>query len=136
MEIDIKYLKRMILSNPWMDDKSGKIRFKYYGDFDGMNYMYDDCKDDLIYVGNSNKDGAPVFEYNYSGIALDILTNFNELNILLRKFKILKYKGEELNKKEKSYLTFLMFFMSNVEANQIKGASTFEIIKFENHEKD
>ena len=136
MEIDIKYLKRMILPNNWVDDKSGIIRFKYYGDFDGMNYMYDDCKDDLIYVGNSNKDGAPIFEYNYSGIASDILTNFNELNILLRKFKILKYKGDELNKKEKSYLTFLMFFMSNVEANQIKGASTFEINKFENYEKD
>lgn len=115
--MDIKYIKKMILSNPWMDN-SGTIRFKYYGDFDGMNHLYDDCKDELMYIGNSNIDGAPIFEYNYSGISYDVLVDFKELNILLRKAKILKYKGETLNKKEKSYLTFLKFFMSSFEENK------------------
>ena len=110
IEVSKKYLEKMILSNQWFDDKEGTIRFKYYGDFNGMDYMYEDCKDDLKYIGNSSKDGAPVFEYSYKNLSFDTLMDLENLNILLRKYKILKYKGEELRKNEKSVLTFLKFF--------------------------
>jgi hypothetical protein len=36
-------------------DGTGTIRFKYYGDFDTMNDIHGDCKEDLFYVGNSNE---------------------------------------------------------------------------------
>ena len=48
--------------------ESGFVRFKYYGEFDVMERIYADCKDDLSYVGNSNIDASPVFVYYYNDI--------------------------------------------------------------------
>lgn len=121
-------LNRM-LKGHWVGDKGGYIRFKYYGDFNDMKYLINHCKDDLIYIGNSNKDGSPVFVYYFDDIDTDTIKDFKSLNILLRKIKLKHYSKQELTIKEESLLSFFKFFMDAYDNYYIKGLSDYEINK-------
>lgn len=103
------------------------IRFKYYGEFDVMKWIFDDCKDDIRYIGNSNIDGAPIFNYKIKNIDIKLLRNFKDLTVFLRNFKIRDLTKNDLTKDEKSLLTFLKFFMNSDENRLIKGVGSFEI---------
>lgn len=107
--------------------KIGIIKFKYYGDFDVMKRIHGDCKDDLNYIGNSKKDGAPVFVYYYDNIDDKVIRNFDALNIVLRKIKIKHYAKKELTKRELSLFSFLKFFMIAHDNFEIKGLNNYEI---------
>lgn len=122
-------LNKMITSS--FTSNKGIIRFKFYGEFHVMESIYQDCKDNLFYIGNSNKDGSPIFEYNYYGISEETLKDFNKLNILLRKYKIHQYMKKDMDKNEKSLIVFMKFFMSAYEENEIKNAVYNEITKNE-----
>jgi hypothetical protein len=120
-------LDRMLFDN-WNDGISvGIIRFKYYGEFDTMKRIYDDCKDDLKYIGNSNLDGSPIFVYEYKEIERDTVKDFKELNLLLRKIKLKHYAKQELTKEERSLRSFFKFFMIAHDNYEIKGVSNSEI---------
>jgi len=69
----ITRLNRM-LNGHW--DKRGTIRFKYYGEFNVLKTIHEDCEDDLTYVGNSNVDGSPVFIFYYDNINPDVIRDF------------------------------------------------------------
>ena len=99
-----------MLSPEWCFN--GNIRFKFYGDFDEITKIRDDCKDELYYIGNSNKDGAPIFEYVYNNNILtnDVILDFDSLNLILRRYKINLYTKREIDKTEKSLLTFYEIF--------------------------
>jgi len=116
-----------MVNSSYMNMNSGRIRFKYYGEFDAMKALYEDCKDNLFYLGNSSKDAAPIFEYNYKGIDDETIKDFKKLNILLRKYKILKYMNKEMNKNEKSMVVFMKFFMYAYENNEIKNSQSWEV---------
>lgn len=120
MNIKHSALERMINNNSFSN--SGKIRFKYYGDFEEMKYIYDDCKYDIRYIGNSNKDAAPIFEYNYRKISKENLLDFKKLSISLRQIKIKHYANMEMDENEKSMFTFFKFFMNACENLQVKAA--------------
>ena len=106
---------------------SGFVRFKYYGEFSVMERIHNDCKNDLSYVGNSNKDGSPVFVYYYNDIKTDTIKNFKELNLLLRKIKIKHYSKKTLTEKEQSLFSFFKFFMIAYDNYEIKGLNGYEI---------
>lgn len=114
-----------MLNGHW--DKTGTIRFKYYGEFDTMKHLHSDCKDDLIYVGNSNIDGSPIFVFYYDNIEPDVIRDFRELNIILRKIKIKYYAKKELTKKERSILSFFKFFMNAFDNYYVKGVTNYEV---------
>ena len=107
--------------------EDGYVRFKYYGDFDVMKRIHNDCKDDLSYVGNSKIDGSPVFVYYYNDIETDTIRDFKSLNTKLRAIKLKHYSKQKLTKKEKSLLSFFKFFMIAHDDFEIKGLSSFEI---------
>jgi len=110
---------------------AGFVRFKYYGDFDTMKKIHNDCKDDLSYIGNSNIDASPVFVYYYNNIDIETIRNFKSLNLVLRKIKIKHYTKKSLSKKEQSLLTFFKFFMVAYDNLEIKGLRDFEIKEFD-----
>jgi len=105
----------------------GFIRFKYYGDFEFMKGIYEDCKDDLSYVGNSKIDGSPVFVYNYDDVKTETIRDFKALNLILRKIKIKHYSKKELTKEEQSLFSFFKFFMIAHDNYEIKGLGESEI---------
>ena len=118
-------LNRMLLNHL---DKSGIIRFKYYGEFDTMNKIHYDCQDDLSYIGNSNIDGSPIFTYYYDNINHGVIEDgFKKLNILLRILKLKYYSRKKLTKKEQSLLSFFKFFMIAYDNLELKGVSDREI---------
>lgn len=119
-------IKRMILSS-WANDEV-TVRFKYYGDFQSIKVLYDDCKDDLFYVGVSSVDSAPIFTYVFKKFDEFLLYDIKKLNFYLRELKLRKIVKKDLTNEEKSILTFLRFFMYNVDNSFIKGASSGEII--------
>jgi len=125
-------LERMI-RNHW-GDNSGIIRFKYYGEFDVIKRIHDDCQDDLTYIGNSNLDGAPIFVFNYNDIKTDTIKDFKELNLILRKIKIIHYSKKQMTKKERSILTFFKFFMIAHDNYEIKGLNEYEIRYIKPHQ--
>jgi len=129
-------IKRMLGHNYQKD--TDYLRFKYYGDFDTMKWIADDCKADLEYIGNSNLDGAPVFIYTFHDINVELLKDFKQLNVHLRELKIRKYTKKDLTKEEQSILTFFNFFMNSDQNMLIKGVSTLEIKKLfeEGYEED
>ena len=128
-----KMISRMILNDGWGFSKKGNdngvIKFKYYGEFEKLSVIYDDCKNELMYIGNSNFDGAPIFEYTYNGIDKKILKDFKSLNVFLRNIKIRFYKKDEISLIEKSMFTFLKFFMLSCENYEIKAPVSHELIK-------
>lgn len=105
------------------------LRFKYYGSFESMKWIVDDCVEDLKYIGNSSVDGSPVFIYPLDNIDLGLLYDFKKLNVYLRELKIRNYTKKDLTKKERSILTFFKFFMNSDENNMIKGVKDSEIKK-------
>ena len=105
----------------------GFVRFKYYGEFSVMEKIHGDCKDDLSYVGNSNKDGSPVFVYYYSDIQTDTIRDFRELNLKLRVIKLKYYSKQKLTEKEQSIFSFFKFFMIAHDNFEIKGLNNMEI---------
>ena len=119
-------IKRMILSS-WANDEV-TVRFKYYGDFQSIKVLYDDCKDNLFYVGVSSVDSAPIFTYVFKKFDEFLLYDIKKLNFYLRELKLRKIVKKDLTDEEKSILTFLRFFMYNVDNSFIKGASSGEII--------
>lgn len=118
-------LDKMLLG---FNDKNGKIKFKYYGDFSTMERIYDDCKDDLVYIGNSKIDGSPVFIYQYSNINTNDIKDFTVLNRLLRSLKIKHYSKNKLNKKEQSIFTFFKFFMVACDNLELKNVVCNEVV--------
>jgi hypothetical protein len=119
-------LDKMILHN-WTTNLD-YLRFKYYGDFESMKWIVDDCVEDMSYIGNSIKDGAPIFVYKFEmGFDMNLLRDFNELNAHLRSLRIRNITKKDLTKKERSLLTFFNFFMNCDENRLIKGVSDFEI---------
>ena len=106
---------------------SGYVRFKYYGEFNVMERIHNDCKDDLSYIGNSKVDGSPVFVYWYNDIETDTIRDFKALNIILRKIKIKHYSKKELTEKEQSIFSFFKFFMIAYDNFEIKGLGEREI---------
>jgi hypothetical protein len=119
-------LDRMLLHNYTTNKEY--LRFKYYGDFDTMKWIVEDCVEDMLYIGNSTTDGAPIFIYTFdNSVDTKLLRDFNELNAHLRNLKIRSYTKKDLTKKERSLLTFFNFFMNSDENRLIKGVSSFEI---------
>lgn len=119
-------LDRMLLRN--FTTNKEYLRFKYYGDFDTMKWIVDDCVEDMLYIGNSIVDAAPIFVYTFdNNIDTNLLRNFDELNAHLRLLKIRSYTKKDLTKKERSLLTFFNFFMNSDENRLIKGVNSFEI---------
>jgi len=118
-------IKKMLGHNYQKD--TDYLRFKYYGEFDTMKWIAEDCIEDLQYIGNSNIDGAPIFIYTFHNIDINLLKDFKLLNVHLRELKIRKYTKKDLTKKEQSLLTFFNFFMNSDENMLIKGVSNFEI---------
>jgi len=118
-------IKKMLGHNYQKD--TDYLRFKYYGEFDTMKWIAEDCIEDLQYIGNSNIDGAPIFIYMFHNIDINLLKDFKLLNVHLRELKIRKYTKKDLTKKEQSLLTFFNFFMNSDENMLIKGVSNFEI---------
>lgn len=126
---DMVNIKNMILSDKFTNNVYA-IRFKYYGDFDTIKLIHKDCKNELLYIGNSIIDAAPIFIYNINNISnvdKSLLQDFIKMNVYLRNLRLRKILEDNLNDSEKSILTFLNFFMYNVENNYIKGSSSFEI---------
>lgn len=125
---DMVNIKNMILSDKFTNNVYA-IRFKYYGDFDTIKLIHKDCKNELLYIGNSIIDAAPIFIYNINNSNVDksLLQDFIKMNVYLRNLRLRKILEDNLNDSEKSILTFLNFFMYNVENNYIKGSSGFEI---------
>lgn len=122
------YPKKSRLDRMLYDDyDSGYVRFKYYGEFDVMKRIYNDCKDDLAYIGNSKIDGSPVFVYYYKDIDTNTIRDFKELNMVLRKIKLKHYSKKELTKKEQSLFSFFKFFMIAHDNYEIKGLHSSEI---------
>lgn len=107
--------------------ESGFVRFKYYGEFSVMERIHNDCKDDLLYIGNSNIDGSPIFVYYYNDIKTDTIRDFKELNLVLRKIKLKHYSKQELTGKEQSLFSFFKFFMIAHDNFEIKGLNDLEI---------
>lgn len=119
-------LDRMLLRNYTTNKEY--LRFKYYGDFDTMKWIVDDCVEDMLYIGNSAIDAAPIFIYTFdNSFDSSLLRDFKELNVYLRELKIRNYTKKDLTKKERSLLTFFNFFMNSDENRLIKGVSSFEI---------
>lgn len=119
-------LDRMLLHN--YTTSKDYLRFKYYGDFDTMKWIVEDCVEDMLYIGNSIIDGAPIFIYTFdNNIDTKLLRDFTELNSHLRNLKIRNYTKKDLTKKERSVLTFFNFFMNSDENRLIKGVNSFEI---------
>lgn len=119
-------IKKMVIKT-WTSDEI-KIRFKYYGDFETIRLIYDDCKNDLFYVGVSNTDSAPIFIYTFKNFNEELLYDIKKLNFYLRNLKIRNLTKKDLNDEEKSILSFLRFFMYNLENKFIKGAYELEVI--------
>jgi len=119
-------LNKMLLRNYTTNKEY--LRFKYYGDFDTMKCIVDDCVEDMLYIGNSAIDAAPIFVYTFDkDFNTSLLGDFKELNSHLRELKIRNYTKKDLTKKERSLLTFFNFFMNSDENRLIKGVSAFEI---------
>ena len=119
-------LDRMLLHN--FSTNKEYLRFKYYGDFETMKLIVDDCVEDMLYIGNSIIDAAPIFIYVFdNSVDTKLLRDFKELNAHLRELKIRNYTKKDLTKKERSLLTFFNFFMNSDENRLIKGVSSFEI---------
>lgn len=118
-------IKRMVLSS-WYGEEV-KIRFKYYGDFDTLKLLHNDCKEDMFYLGNSSLDGAPIFVYVFKKFDEELLYDNKKLNFYLRELKLRKITKNDLSEQEKSILLFLRFFMYNLENSYIKGVSEYEI---------
>ena len=119
-------LDRMLLRNYTTNKEY--LRFKYYGDFDTMKWIVDDCVEDMLYIGNSAIDAAPIFVYTFDkDFNTSLLGDFKELNSHLRELKIRNYTKKDLTKKERSLLTFFNFFMNSDENRLIKGVRAFEI---------
>ncbi len=112
------------------------LRFKYYGSFETMKWIVDDCVEDLEYIGNSTIDGAPVFIYTLFNIDNNLLYDFKKLNVYLRELKLRHYTKKDLTKKERSMLTFFKFFMNSDENKMIKGVSVYEIKKIYDYGDD
>jgi hypothetical protein len=117
-------IEKMLLIKGWSESY---LRFKYYGSFETMKWIVDDCVEDLQYIGNSNIDGAPVFIYTLFNIDCDLLYDFKKLNVYLRDLKLRHYTKKDLTKKERSMLTFFKFFMNSDENKMIKGVYDLEI---------
>lgn len=120
-------LSKILFFDQWSITNTGIIRFKFYGEFDDINWIYNDCKDDMIFIGTSNKDGAPIFKYEFKGIDPHIIPDFKKLNLFIRKLKLKHYSKKELTKHEKSLFTFFRFFMKSFEDRYIKGLNNSEI---------
>lgn len=119
-------LDKMLLHN--YTNNKDYLRFKYYGDFDTMKWIAEDCIEDMIYIGNSTIDGSPIFIYVFdNNIDTKLLRDFKELNTHIRELKIRNYTKKDLTKKERSLLTFFNFFMNSDENRLIKGVNSFEI---------
>ena len=129
-----KMISKMIATS-WDGNELGYIRFKFYGDFDALTPLHKDCKNYLFYIGNSNLDGAPIFQYNYKGLTKDILKDFKSLSIFLRGMKIKYYMNKDMSELEKSTYIFLRFFMKCCENYEVKSSVSSEI-KFFNDEYD
>ena len=118
------------------NNTNGLVVFKYYGDFETLECIYDDVKDDLNYIGNSKYDGSPCFEYKFNSIKRDLFTNFDETIIFLRKYKLMKALKDEMTQEEKSIYTFLNFFMEACDELLIKHVTHNENINNPNVERD
>ena len=104
-----------------------RIGFKYYGEFEILKKIHNDCQEDLTYIGNSNLDGSPIFVYEYNDFNVDTIKDFQALNLVLRKIKLKHYSKQELTKKERSIRAFFKFFMIAFDNYEIKGLSDYEI---------
>lgn len=128
-------LDRMLLRN--FTTNKEYLRFKYYGDFDTMKWIVDDCVEDMLYIGNSVIDAAPIFIYTFDkNFDSTLLRDFKQLNVYLRELKIRNYTLKDLTKKERSLLTFFNFFMNSDENRLIKGVSSFEIKRLSDTDDD
>lgn len=119
------HMDRMLLYD--YNKNKNYLRFKFYGDFDMMKWVAQDCIEDLSYIGNSSVDAAPVFIYKFDEIDTKLLRDFQQLNAHLRNLRIRNISKKDLTKKEKSLLTFLSFFMNNDEKRLIMGVRDSEI---------
>lgn len=124
-------IKNMLKSDVWGNDTDGYIKFKYYGDFDDMKWIYENCKNDISFIGTSRNDGSPVFVYEFRNIQNSDILDFKKLNIILRKLKVKFYSGKEMDSNEKSIFTFFRFFMKSYENRLIKGVGYGEINKLQ-----
>jgi hypothetical protein len=127
-------LDRMLLYN-YRTNKN-TLRFKYYGDFDTMKWIAEDCIDELQYIGNSRTDGAPIFIYTFDNIDRSLLEDFKKLNAHLRELKIRNITKKDLSKEEQSVLTFFNFFMNSDENMLLKGVSNLEIKEIYDYGED
>jgi len=83
-------LDKMLLHN--YTTNKDYLRFKYYGDFDTMKYIVEDCVEDIMYIGNSTIDASPIFIYVFdNNIDTKLLRNFKQLNAHLRELRIRNY---------------------------------------------
>ena len=101
-----------------------------------MARIYDDCKDDLTYVGNSKVDGSPVFIYKYMDVVKEDIKDFTVLNRLLRGLKVKHYAKKELTKKEQSILSFFQFFMIACDNFELKHVVYDEVVGLTNYDND
>jgi len=88
------------------------IIFIFYGDWSQLNYIYQDCSRDLVYIANSKNTGAPIFKYYYD-LDNDLVNDTDKLNLYLRELKIRHYTKKDLTLQEKSYFTFFRFFIKS-----------------------
>lgn len=118
-------LNRMVNDNYY--DSGGKITFRFYGDFEEINKVHEDCKEELIYVGTSRIDASPVFSYDYTKLDKSDIIDINKLKICLRKFKVKKFANKELTSTEISLISFFEFLMRNYENNLVRNVSEHDI---------
>jgi len=86
------------------------LRFRYYGDFHEINYIYKDCMDHLVYKYNDRIDGSPIFHY-YCDLKDDIIDDVNKLSVFLRELKVRKIVKNDLTEDELSIYTFFKFYI-------------------------
>jgi len=109
-------LRKIIIPDYTSNDNRGIIKFKYYGDFEDMNFIYDDCKNDEIRC----------IEFETSD-----LQDFKKISISMRRLKLLHYGKKEMTEDEKSLFTFFRFFMNATENLHIKRVVNKEVKCFE-----
>ena len=131
-------LRKIVIPDYTSNDNRGIIKFKYYGDFEDMNFIYDDCKNYIKYIGNSTLDGAPVFVYKYRGIEFETsdLKDFKKISISMRRLKLLHYSKKEMTDDEKSQFTFVRYFMNATENLHIKRLLNKEVKCFDEEDNE
>lgn len=123
------FLERMINENYY--GKGGRIRFRFYGDFDEINIVHESCKNELFYLGSSFTDGSPVFAYDFENFNKNEISDVNKIKINLRSYKLKKYMNEELSSLENSMITFFDFLIRNYEKNLVNYVRDYDINFYE-----